>query len=82
MPSCFSLLQEAFSPVELAMVAAAAPATVQAAATVEPSPSPQSQASAQAEGSIKKESHLFFPLETLKFDLNLYPFTVLWETIT
>lgn len=78
MLSCFSLLQEAFSPPDSAMAAAAA--TVQAAAT-EPSPSPQSQASAQAEGPIKKESHLFFPLETLKFDLNLYPFTVLWKTI-
>lgn len=61
-------------------------ATAQAAAmalvwVVQLSPSPQSHLSVLPEEPIKKESHPFPPMETLKVDLNLYPFMVLCNTV-
>lgn len=63
--------------VEAASAQAAAMVVVM---VVQLSPSPQSHPSVLPEEAIKKESHPASPLETLKFDLNLYPFMVLWNT--
>lgn len=48
---------------------------------VQLSPSPQSHLSVPPGEPIKKESHPFPPLETLKVDLSLYPFMVLCNTV-